>query len=64
MEYSNVFVCLLGVGTVFFGLICIIVLATLMSRACRTKTSNAPVAAAAAAAPFGRMQLSVPPGNF
>ena len=29
MAYSNLFVCLLGIGTVFFGLICIIVLATL-----------------------------------
>ena len=47
---NNAFVVAMGIGTVFFGLICIIVLATLMSRACRTKTSNAPVAAAAAAA--------------
>ncbi|QNL43333.1 OadG family protein [Oscillibacter hominis] len=50
MAYSNLFVCLLGIGTVFFGLICIIVLATLMSRACGAKASKAPVAAAPAAA--------------
>lgn len=32
MEYSNLFVCLMGMGTVFFGLICLIVLTTLMGR--------------------------------
>ena len=26
MEYSSIFVCLMGMGTVFFGLICLIVL--------------------------------------
>jgi len=30
MEYSNIFVCLLGMGTVFVGLICIIIICTLM----------------------------------
>ncbi|MBU5626923.1 OadG family protein [Oscillibacter sp. MSJ-2] len=50
MAYSNVFVCLLGIGTVFFGLICIIVLATLMSKACGAKASKVPAAAAPAAA--------------
>jgi sodium pump decarboxylase gamma subunit len=35
MEYSNAFVCLMGIGTVFFGLICIILLIVLMSRLCR-----------------------------
>lgn len=31
MEYSSIFVCLMGMGTVFFGLICLIVLTYLMS---------------------------------
>ena len=32
MDYSNLFVCLMGMGTVFFGLICLIVLTTLMGQ--------------------------------
>ncbi|MBQ3496526.1 MAG: OadG family protein, partial [Oscillospiraceae bacterium] len=32
MEYSNLFVVLMGIGTVFFGLICIIVLTLLMGK--------------------------------
>lgn len=32
---SNGFICLMGIGTVFFGLICIILLCMLMSAACR-----------------------------
>ena len=46
MDYSNLFVCLMGIGTVFFGLICIILLVTLMSFVCRKteqKTTLAPV---------------------
>jgi len=35
MEYSNLFVCLMGLGTVFFGLACIIVLVYIMSALCR-----------------------------
>ena len=31
MEYSSIFVCLMGMGTVFFGLICLIALTYLMS---------------------------------
>ena len=31
MDYSNLFVCLMGVGTVFVGLICIIILVSIMS---------------------------------
>ena len=34
MEYSSIFVCLMGMGTVFFGLICLILLTALMSRLC------------------------------
>lgn len=31
MEYSNLFVCLMGILTVFIGLVCIIVLVSVMS---------------------------------
>ena len=34
MDYSKIFVCLMGMGTVFFGLICLIILATIMGRIC------------------------------
>lgn len=33
-ELSNTFVCLMGVGTVFFGLICIILICMMMSFIC------------------------------
>ena len=33
-EYSNLFVVLMGLGTVFAGLLCIILLVTLMSWVC------------------------------
>lgn len=48
MDYSNLFVCLMGLGTVFVGLVCIILLVTLMSYVCRKseeKSAPAPVAA-------------------
>lgn len=58
MDYSNLFVCVMGLCTVFIGLICIIALVSLMSYIC-TKTDRAmdkravaaPVAAPAVAAP-------------
>ena len=40
MEYSNAFVCLLGLGTVFFGLICIVLLCSLMGTICKKKQSE------------------------
>lgn len=40
MEYSNVFVVLLGLGTVFFGLICIVLLCSLMGAICKRKQSE------------------------
>lgn len=39
MEYSNAFVCLLGIGIVFLGLICLIVLTKVMSLLCGTQTA-------------------------
>ena len=52
---SNVFVVLMGMGTVFFGLICIIVLSTIMSKVCQNlggkTTDAAPAPAETTAAP-------------
>lgn len=51
--YSPLFVTLMGIGTVFFGLICIIVLTTIMGSVLKSnaKPAPAPVAAPKAAAP-------------
>ena len=45
-EVSNLFVVLMGIGTVFFGLICIIFLSMIMSVVCRSASGTAAVAAA------------------
>ena len=50
MDYSIIFVCLMGMGTVFFGLICLIVLTTLLGRICGRKQQAAPAAAISAPA--------------
>lgn len=47
--YSPLFVTLMGIGTVFFGLICIIVLTTVMGSV--LKSQSKPAAPAPAAAP-------------
>ena len=47
--YSPLFVTLMGIGTVFFGLICIIVLTTVMGSVLKSKSK--PSAPAPAAAP-------------
>ena len=52
--YSPLFVALMGIGTVFFGLICIIVLTTVMGSVLKSKSkpaAPAPAAAPKAAAP-------------
>ena len=51
-EISNTFVVLMGLGTVFFGLICIIILSTMMSAVCRllNKKETAPAVEAPAVA--------------
>lgn len=52
--YSPLFVTLMGIGTVFFGLVCIIVLTTIMGSVLKSKSkpaAPAPAAAPAAAAP-------------
>ena len=50
MEYSSLFVCLMGMGTVFFGLICLIVLTMIMGKLCGKDTPIIPVAAPTPAA--------------
>lgn len=52
--YSPLFVTLMGIGTVFFGLICIIVLTTVMGSVLKSKSKPAaptPAAAPKAASP-------------
>ena len=51
MEYSNLFVCLKGMGTVFFGLICLIVLTTVMGKIVGGHAAPAAAPAAIPAAP-------------
>ena len=51
---ESLFVVLMGVGTVFFGLICIILLCTAMSAVCRSMGKASAVPAAPAAAPAVR----------
>lgn len=48
---SNLFVVLMGIGTVFFGLICIILLSSAMSKIMMSLSKNEAAPAAAAAAP-------------
>ena len=50
MDYSIIFVYLMGMGTVFFGLICLIVLTTLLGRVCGQKQQSAPAAVSPAPA--------------
>ena len=47
---SNLFVVFMGIGTVFFGLVCIIILSTIMSKICARigEKTAAPTTAAAA----------------
>jgi sodium pump decarboxylase gamma subunit len=58
MDYSNLFVCLMGMGTVFFGLICLIVLTTLMGRI--VGHGGAPQQATPAAAPIITTPVAAP----
>ena len=59
MEYSSLFVTLMGIGTVFFGLICIIFLTMAMGAILKGK-EKAP--AAAAAAPAAAPKAAAPAG--
>lgn len=51
-EVSNVFVCLMGLGTVFVGLICIIVLCIVIGRLCRYAEARGTPAPLPAGAPL------------
>ena len=71
MEYSSLFVTLMGIGTVFFGLICIIFLTMAMGAVLKGKEKTPAVAAAApaaapkAAAPVGAGTVASPmPGTI
>ena len=60
-EYSSLFVCLMGMGTVFFGLICLIVLTTVMGKIVGGRpapAAPAPVAAAPAAQEGNRQEIA------
>ena len=62
MDYSNLFVCLMGMGTVFVGLVCIVVLVIGMSAICRKlghiETAITPAAAPAVAAPVAPQAIT------
>ncbi len=64
MDYSNLFVCLLGMGIVFFGLIMLIALVSVMSRVVmatdKKPASTAPAVAAPAAAPVAAAATVTP----
>ena len=56
------FVVLMGIGTVFFGLFCLIALSYIMSAICRStekKTESAPAAASAAPAAIPNRQAMI-----
>mgnify|MGYP003202462982 CR=1 FL=1 len=58
MDYSNLFVCLMGLCTVFVGLICIIVLVSVMSNVVRR--TDAKTAAPAIPAPAAAVSAVTP----
>lgn len=63
MEPSSLFVCLMGMGTVFFGLICLIVLTTIMGKivgghGAPAVSAPAPAAAAPAAPEGSRQEIA------
>jgi len=60
MDYSNIFVCLMGLGTVFFGLSCLIALTALMGRVCghiRQTSPSVPVPVPPAAPERNQQEL-------
>lgn len=61
MDYSNLFVCLMGLGTVFVGLVCIILLVTLMSYVCRKSEGKSAPAPAPAPATVDAPKAGVGP---
>lgn len=63
MELSNTFVCLMGIGTVFFGLICIVFLCVIMSKINQLFTKVAPAPASQPAAAPVAVQNAAPIAN-
>lgn len=63
MDYSNLFVVLMGLGTVFAGLLCIILLVFLMSWVCNRTAAPAaaPKAVSTPAAPAAAADAAVTP---
>jgi len=59
-EYGKLFVVLMGLGTVFFGLICIIVLTTIMGKIIGSMKSKQPAKAAAAPAEVKKAAAPAP----
>lgn len=57
---SNTFVVLMGIGTVFFGLICLILLSSAMSAVCRRMEKKVPAAPAAASAVPAAQDAAIP----
>lgn len=57
---SNTFVVLMGIGTVFFGLICLILLSSAMSAVCRRMEKKAPAVPAAASAVPAAQDAAIP----
>lgn len=49
--YSNLFVCVMGMGTVFVGLICIVYLTKLLGVLCRDRQPSLPPESTAVSAP-------------
>ena len=62
-EPSIPFVILMGIGVVFIGLICIILLTTAMSAVCRSMGDKAPAAPAAAAPAASAPQTAAIPNR-
>ena len=60
MEVSSLFVCLMGMGIVFFGLVCIIALCKLMSIVLKTSTSKTESVAQSAAAQQPVQETEIP----
>lgn len=60
MEYSVIFVCLMGMGTVFFGLVCLIALTTLLGKLCGQQPATAAPAVTSAPAPAAAPAPSQP----
>ena len=54
MTYGPAFVCLFGMGTVFAGLICIIILTSIMGKIVGSAAKKSEAAAPAAAAPVAQ----------